>query len=124
MRAHLEAGGGYEFVPGRVATRVGPGRVDDHTGAVHAGDLVVVCPGAMHDGVAAEFLADAPVRRCRLQMMQTEPCAERLTDRARRRRFAALLPGVRSPVGGRAPAPGTGGRRVPGPAPGRAARLG
>jgi FAD dependent oxidoreductase TIGR03364 len=79
VRAYLAAAGGYEFIAGRVATRVVPGRVDDHTGAFHDGDLVVVCPGAMHDGVAAEFLADAPVRRCRLQMMQTEPLGERLT---------------------------------------------
>ena len=79
VRGYLAAGGGYEFVPGRVATRVEPGRVTDHTGAVHEGDLVVVCPGAMHDGVAAEFLADAPVRRCRLQMLQTQPFGERLT---------------------------------------------
>jgi FAD dependent oxidoreductase TIGR03364 len=79
VRAHLTAGGRYEFVSGRVATSVEPGRVVDHTGAVHEADVVVVCPGAMHDGVAAEFLADAPLRRCRLQMLQTEPLGERLT---------------------------------------------
>jgi FAD dependent oxidoreductase TIGR03364 len=79
LRAHLGAGGGYTFAPGRLATRVEPGRVDDHTGAVHEGDLVVVCPGAMHRGVAAPFLAEAPLRRCRLQMLQTEPLGERLT---------------------------------------------
>jgi len=79
LRSHLESGGGYKFAPGRVATRIAPGTVDDHTGAVHEGDVVVVCPGAMHDGVAADFLADAPVRRCRLQMMQTEPFGEQLT---------------------------------------------
>ncbi len=78
LRAHLEAGGGYEFLPGRVAKRVEPGRVDDHTGAIHECDLVVLCPGATHHGVAAEFLADAPVRRCRLQMLQTEAFPERL----------------------------------------------
>jgi FAD dependent oxidoreductase TIGR03364 len=79
MRAHLEAAGGYTFLPGRVVHRVTAGRVDDHTGARYEGDLVVLCPGAMHDGVAAELLADAPVRRCRLQMLQTEPFPERLT---------------------------------------------
>ncbi|MGZ8735399.1 MAG: TIGR03364 family FAD-dependent oxidoreductase [Acidimicrobiia bacterium] len=79
VRTHLEAGGGYEFLPERVAVRVESGRVDDHTRAVHEGDLVVVCPGATHRGVAAEFLAEAPLRRCRLQMMQTEPLGERLT---------------------------------------------
>ncbi len=79
LRATLESEGRYEFIGGRVATHVESGRVADHTGAVHGGDLVVVCPGAMHHGVAAEFLAAAPVRRCRLQMMQTEPLGERLT---------------------------------------------
>jgi len=79
LRTHLAAGGGYAFVPGRIATHGEPGRVADHTGEAHEGDVVVVCPGAMHDGVAAEFLADAPLRRCRLQMMQTEPFGERLT---------------------------------------------
>jgi len=79
LRAALASGGRYEFVGGRIVTHVESGRVADHTGAVHGADLVVVCPGAMHHGVAGEFLAAAPVRRCRLQMMQTEPLGERLT---------------------------------------------
>ena len=74
VRAHLGAGDGYRFVPGRTAVEVGPGSVGDHTGEVHRGDLVLLCTGDFH-----ERLVDAPLRRCRLQMMQTEPFPERLT---------------------------------------------
>ena len=75
LRAHLAGAAGYTFLPGRVATHVAPGRVDDHTGVTHEGDLVVVCPGAVHDGVgrrgarrgAAPSVpaADAPDRAAR-----------------------------------------------------------
>ena len=59
-----------------------PNAVRDHTGAWHRCDLVVLCPGAAHTGVAGRYLARgglAPVRRVRLQMMQTAPLAERIT---------------------------------------------
>jgi glycine/D-amino acid oxidase-like deaminating enzyme len=71
--------GGYTFVGGRVAVDAEPGRVRDHTGVEWNADLTILCPGAAHSGVAARWLADAPLRRCRLQMMQTEPLDERLT---------------------------------------------
>ena len=52
----------------------------DHTGAWHRGDLVILCPGAAHTGVAGRYLArGGRVRRVRLQMMQTAPLAERIT---------------------------------------------
>ena len=51
----------------------------DHTGAEWNADLTILCPGAAHAGVAARWLQDAPLRRCRLQMMQTVPLDERLT---------------------------------------------
>jgi glycine/D-amino acid oxidase-like deaminating enzyme len=75
----MTARGSYRFAAGRTAVAVEPGRVRDHTGAEWRGDLVVLCPGAAHTGVAAPWLAEAPLRRCRLQMMQTEPLGERLT---------------------------------------------
>jgi len=56
--------------------------VRDHTGEWHRGDLVVLCPGAAHTGVAGPHLASyqrPPVRRVRLQMMQTQAFAGRLT---------------------------------------------
>jgi FAD dependent oxidoreductase TIGR03364 len=74
--------GGYRWLPGREAVEVGPHGVRDHTGEWHRGDLVVLCTGAAHTGVAGPYLAGyetPPVRRVRLQMMQTEPFERRLT---------------------------------------------
>ena len=84
--------------PSRVACATTPARSGAPTSTI-------LCPGAAHAGVAAPWLADAPLRRCRLQMMQTAPLGERLTTVARRRRLAALLPGVRGPRGGGAARP-------------------
>jgi glycine/D-amino acid oxidase-like deaminating enzyme len=39
----------------------------------------MVCTGAAGDGPVAALLAGAPLRRCRLQMMETAPLGERLT---------------------------------------------
>jgi FAD dependent oxidoreductase TIGR03364 len=73
---------GYDWQPGREAIEVAPHAVRDHTGTWHRGDLVVLCPGAAHTGIAGPHLAEyerPPVRRVRLQMLQTEPFAGRLT---------------------------------------------
>jgi FAD dependent oxidoreductase TIGR03364 len=77
LRSYL-AGPAYTWLPGREVTEIGPTAVRDHTGAWHRGDLVIVCPGAAHTGVAGRYLARG-VRRVRLQMMQTAPLAERIT---------------------------------------------
>ena len=66
------------WLPGREVTEVAPNAVRDHTGAWHRGDLVILCLGAAHTGVAGASLA-LGVRRVRLQMMQTAPLAERVT---------------------------------------------
>jgi FAD dependent oxidoreductase TIGR03364 len=86
IRGYLEARagrpGGYRWLPGREAVEIAPHAVRDHTGEWHRGDLVVLCTGAAHTGVAGPHLAGyqrPPVRRVRLQMMQTEPFAGRLT---------------------------------------------
>src|SRR3984957_1008948 len=87
IREHLIATGsghgpGYAWRPGREAVEVTPHAVRDHTGDWHRGDLVVLCPGAAHTGVAGPHLAGyqrPPVRRVRLQMLQTEPFEGRLT---------------------------------------------
>ena len=77
-----QPGNGYEWLPGREAVEVAPHAVRDHTGQWHRGDLVVLCPGAAHSGIAGPHLAGyhrPPLRRVRLQMLQTEPFAWRLT---------------------------------------------
>jgi len=76
------SGRGYAWQPGREAVAVAPNAVRDHAGAWHRGDLVVLCPGAAHTGVAGPHLAGyprPPVRRVRLQMLQTAPLSARLT---------------------------------------------
>jgi FAD dependent oxidoreductase TIGR03364 len=75
-------GRGYDWQPRREAVAVAPHAVRDHTGAWHRGDLVVLCPGAAHTGIAGPHLAEyprPPVRRVRLQMLQTEPLPAKLT---------------------------------------------
>ncbi len=82
LRAHLLASGGYRWLPGREATAVEPYAVRDHTGEWHRGDLVVVCSGAAYTGIAGPHLAAypaPPLRRVRLQMMQTRPFGRRVT---------------------------------------------
>jgi FAD dependent oxidoreductase TIGR03364 len=81
LRGYL-AGGAYQWLPGREVTDVAPNAVRDHTGAWHHGDLVVLCTGAAHTGVAGRYLTGGgagAVRRVRLQMLQTAPLAERIT---------------------------------------------
>ncbi|MCU1459237.1 MAG: dependent oxidoreductase [Actinomycetia bacterium] len=79
LRASFAATGRYEFRPSTSIADVGPGWAEDSRGNRFDADLVVICPGSRHEGVAASMLADAPLRRCRLQMMQTAPHPERLT---------------------------------------------
>jgi FAD dependent oxidoreductase TIGR03364 len=76
------SGPGYDWQPGRDAIEVAPHAVRDHTGTWHRGDLVILCTGAAHTGIAGPHLAGyerPPVRRVRLQMLQTEPLRARLT---------------------------------------------
>ncbi len=79
LRRYLDATGRYRFFAGTEARAVTGGTVTDDRGRRHAGDLVVVCPGAAHSGLARELVGDMPVRRVRLQMMQTAPLGEDLT---------------------------------------------
>jgi FAD dependent oxidoreductase TIGR03364 len=85
LRAHLLDGTSaqppYQWLPGREAIELAPHAVRDHTGTWHRADLVVLCPGAAHTGIAGPHLAafaQPPVRRVRLQMMQTAPLGTQL----------------------------------------------
>jgi FAD dependent oxidoreductase TIGR03364 len=86
LRGYLAAGStaraGYTWLPGREAVQVTPHAVRDHTGSWHRADLVVLCTGATHTGLAGPHLAGwdrPPVRRVRLQMLQTDPFGPALT---------------------------------------------
>jgi FAD dependent oxidoreductase TIGR03364 len=89
IRTTLEATGRYRWLPSHHAVDVvtAPGRdggptVVDHLGGRHSGSLVVLCIGDRLSGFRGRVgsqLAAAPLRRCRLQMMQTAPTSEHLT---------------------------------------------
>lgn len=76
--AALDDGDGYEWHPSSTVVDVRDHGVKDEAGTWWEGDLVVVCPGAAHNGPFAPWLRSG-VRRVRLQMMQTEPFGARLT---------------------------------------------
>jgi FAD dependent oxidoreductase TIGR03364 len=79
IRAHLESTGRYTFLAGTEARSADSGVVRDDRGGRHESDLVLLCPGAAHGGLTREIAGELPVRRVRLQMMQTEPLGEPLT---------------------------------------------
>ncbi|MFJ6486242.1 MULTISPECIES: TIGR03364 family FAD-dependent oxidoreductase [unclassified Streptomyces] len=73
------AAGRYAFLAGReVREVVGPAAVRDDHGDVHRADAVVLATGAWLSGLVRELVPDLPVRRVRLQMMQTDPLGESL----------------------------------------------
>jgi FAD dependent oxidoreductase TIGR03364 len=79
LRAELLRHPNYTFLPGREVREVtGPGTVRDDRGEVHRADAVVLCTGAWLGGLVKELAPDLPVRRVRLQMMQTDPLGEPL----------------------------------------------
>ncbi|MCQ8188134.1 TIGR03364 family FAD-dependent oxidoreductase [Streptomyces rugosispiralis] len=80
LRAELRKAPGYTFLPGReVREVIGERAVRDDHGEVHTGDTVVLCTGAWLGGLVRELAGpDLPVRRVRLQMMQTDPLGEPL----------------------------------------------
>ena len=79
MRDYMAATGRYTFHAGTEARAVQGSTVVDDRGQSHGSDLVLICAGAAHGGLVREIAGDLPVRRVRLQMMQTEPLDEPLT---------------------------------------------
>jgi FAD dependent oxidoreductase TIGR03364 len=79
LRAELEKSGRYQFVAGREVRDVGTGEVRDDHGEIHAADEIFLCTGAWHGGLIRELAGELPVRRVRLQMMQTARLDEQLT---------------------------------------------
>lgn len=81
LRAELAKSPLYTFLPGREVRDVtGPATVRDDHGDVHHADVVILATGAWLGGLVRELAGpDLPVRRVRLQMMQTDPLGEPLT---------------------------------------------
>ncbi len=87
VRVTLEATGRYTWLPRRQVVDVhtaagGTAVAVDHLGERHQGSALVLCIGDRLSGLGGlvgSTLAAAPLRRCRLQMLQTAPADERLT---------------------------------------------
>ncbi|WNI24610.1 TIGR03364 family FAD-dependent oxidoreductase [Streptomyces sp. ITFR-16] len=81
LKQELLASGRYTYLGGREVREVaGTASVRDDHGDVHTGDAVVLATGAWLGGLVRELAGpDLPVRRVRLQMMQTAPLGEPLT---------------------------------------------
>ncbi|MFF5877870.1 TIGR03364 family FAD-dependent oxidoreductase [Streptomyces californicus] len=81
LKERLLASGRYTFLGGReVREVVGTASVRDDHGDVHTGDAVILATGAWLGGLVRELTGpELPVRRVRLQMMQTDPLGEPLT---------------------------------------------
>ncbi|MFF4348832.1 TIGR03364 family FAD-dependent oxidoreductase [Streptomyces sp. NPDC001530] len=100
LREQLLKSPGYTFLPGReVRDVVGERAVRDDHGEVHDGDVVVLCTGAWLGGLVRELAGpDLPVRRVRLQMMQTDPLGEPLTTSVADADSFRYYPAYRSPA--------------------------
>ncbi|MEU1671132.1 TIGR03364 family FAD-dependent oxidoreductase [Streptomyces roseifaciens] len=83
LREALLRSGRYTFLGGRevrdIVDTAGGSAVRDDRGEVHSGETVVLCTGAWLGGLVRELAPALPVRRVRLQMMQTAPLGEQLT---------------------------------------------
>jgi FAD dependent oxidoreductase TIGR03364 len=79
LREHLLRAGGYQWLPAHEAVEYANHGVRDQHGTWHRGDRVILCTGANYRGLAGEHLGSAPLRRVRLQMMQTAPYEGQLT---------------------------------------------
>jgi len=79
LRSMMTKMGRYHWLPGHEICSLSSGRVVDQRGEVHGADQVFLCPGATRRGLIGELLAAAPLRRVRLQMLETDPLDVPLT---------------------------------------------
>jgi FAD dependent oxidoreductase TIGR03364 len=76
VRARLASSPRYTWLPETHAVEVAATFARDHRGVEHCGDLVLVCVGAAYRSVLGAGGDSAPLRRVRLQMLETEPYPE------------------------------------------------
>lgn len=79
LHQHLLTTDRYWFVGGREIRSLRPNGARDDHGDIYEADLTLLCTGATLSGLVREMAGDLPVRRVRLQMMQTEPYQRKLT---------------------------------------------
>ncbi|NMN94223.1 TIGR03364 family FAD-dependent oxidoreductase [Antrihabitans stalactiti] len=83
IRKYLDRSGRYTFHAGTEARAVtsttNGATVRDDQGRTFEADIVLLCPGAQLSGLTRELAGELPIRRVRLQMMQTAPLGEPLT---------------------------------------------
>ena len=75
LRARLLASGDYRYLPGVTICDISAHSVRDQRQERYDGDLVVCCVGAASNGPFGDIFDAAPLRRVRLQMLETEPFA-------------------------------------------------
>ncbi|MFC4336721.1 TIGR03364 family FAD-dependent oxidoreductase [Salininema proteolyticum] len=97
LRAHMGATGRYRWLKGREVRDAGTGWVRDDQGRRHEGDQVLLCTGAWHSGLVREMAGEIPVRRVRLQMMQTAPLMEKVSTAVANADSFRYYPAYRSP---------------------------
>jgi FAD dependent oxidoreductase TIGR03364 len=73
LRAAIEATGRYRWLPETHVVEIDDDGARDHRGERYPADLTLLCPGAAHRPVAGWEPGLAPLRRVRLQMLETEP---------------------------------------------------
>jgi FAD dependent oxidoreductase TIGR03364 len=88
IREHLLKSERYTWLPGSDVVDVRARAVRDGLGQWHSGDIVVCCTGAAHSGIASAAVSGTshatrrgplPLRRVRMQMLQTAPLDAALT---------------------------------------------
>ncbi|WP_025274944.1 NAD(P)/FAD-dependent oxidoreductase [Haloglycomyces albus] len=78
LRAYMGATGRYRWFSDREVRDVGTGWVYDDRGRRYEGDCVVLATGAWHSGLLRELAGELPLRRVRMEMVQTRPLMDKV----------------------------------------------
>lgn len=71
LRSEILDGDGYRYFGGRQVWEAASGSVVDTSGRTHHGDLVLICTGSRASVLTRMLTARAPLRRVRVQLLQT-----------------------------------------------------